>query len=571
MKKNILISSIFGVSALVAFAQDATPTYDLYYDKVISDTAPQAEYISGYTGTKTFTKTVDKVVVSEETEEVSQEGISYKYKDAEGNEQTYTGALGANTDVNLNVTIAEGTDVSLYNNKTLFKVNETNVSKNITGGTEKTVYNIPALTLGNLTFNIDSKTGNSATFKLLEPYSNPLTLESFNINLTTATTTNSIAFDVNTGTNYPLAVNKDVIVTYDSDSVLLHNMALNFKYCSQMTVGGDFIVSNKTGKVELDIGSMGASWSSKGFVVEGVLSLNSKAGTKSYLKIATGNWSGTRRTLGGLDVAHDGVLLFAVQSGSAYNGENGRVVNLTFTNSDSHEFVGSIAQTANSSGHKFNITMNAADAANGRQILRFDEYIDAETSYKDAGDLFNNIIVNSGRLDIGMHANGMYAKSFALNGVDATFSSTSTVANEEIGMSTFGVATLTKGTLVFDYSIDANDSIAINDALTVANASDITITLQEIDGSDIKTWLQDEGMDSITFDIITFGSTNLTEESIANINVVSSNGMDTVLSAIKTDGVITGIQATIAVPEPATVAGIFGLFALAFVAYRRRK
>ena len=136
---------------------------------------------------------------------------------------------------------------------------------------------------------------------------------------------------------------------------------------------------------------------------------------------------------------------------------------------------------------------------------------------------------------------------------------------------------------MFDYSIDeGNDLIVISsddnlDAtitnegkFIVSNLNDTKIVLES--ENDIKAWL--ESGDTIDpFTIITFEGTNLTSEQIANLNVDAGEGLNAILSAIETDGVITGIQATItlAVPEPATVAGIFGALALAFAIYRRRK
>ena len=538
MKKSILISSIFGVSALVAFAQDATPTYDLYYDRVISTTTPTTDNLASFT----------------DANDVVHSGITYKYKDSNGVEQSYTGELGANTNITLNITEAEGFS-GTYSNSLLFNYGNS------------TTLNEP-LTLGNLKYYIN--TSSASSYRLLGQYADPLTVKSLEVELDSKSPTvnNFVQLSFNTTANSSIFVENDFTVR--NTGTKYWNMRVTFNYCGTISVGGDFIVSNDKGKVELEAGSTGWKWGH--FTIGGALKIETAAGNYALWKYSTGNWEDTKRNLGGLDVAHSGVIALEANSDTATS----MTSSLTFTNASTHEFVGSIVRLSTAVPHNLNITMNATDATNGRQILRFDEYIGKSGSglnekYEDAKEVLNNIVVNSGRLDIGMHANGMYAKSLALNGADAVFSSTALMTNEEIGYTNFASANLTKGTLVFDYSIDANDTIAINDALTVANASDITIILQEIDGFDIKTWLQDEGMDSFSFDILSFESTNLTEESIADINVVSSNGMDAVLSAIKTDGVITGIQATIAVPEPATVAAIFGAFALAFVAYRRRK
>ena len=547
MKKSILISSIFGVSALVAFAQDATPTYDLYYDRVISTTTPTTDNLASFT----------------DANGVVQSGITYSYKDANGVVQSYTGELGANTNITLNITEAEGFS-GTYSTSLLFNYGNS------------TTRNEP-LTLGNLKYYIN--TSSASSYRLLGQYADPLTVKSLEVELDSKSPTvnNFVQLSFNTETNSSIFVENNFTVR--NTGTKYWNMRVTFNHCGTISVGGDFIVSNDKGKVELEAGATGWEWS--GFTVGGVLKLETAAGNYAWWKFASSNWYNTKRTLGGLDVAHDGVIGIDTIRDEKKT-ETSIVSNLTFTNSSKHEYVGSLAEVKVDLPHLLNVTMNATDATNGRQILRFEEYVyrsGLNSNYEDAKDVLNNIVVNSGRLDLGMHTNGMFARNLTLNGENAVFSSTALMTNEEIGYTNFASANLTKGTLVFDYSIDANDTININKngvegatgALTVANASDITIILQEIDGSDIKTWLQDEGIDSFSFDILSFESTNLTEESIADINVVSSNGMDAVLSAIKTDGVITGIQATIAVPEPATFAAIFGAFALAFVAYRRRK
>ena len=295
---------------------------------------------------------------------------------------------------------------------------------------------------------------------------------------------------------------------------------------------------------------------------------------ESRIIIQASNYNETNIAIGGLNNSYQTVL--AVQAANAKD------VNLRFTNSESYDaLVSFMIRDTNETG-KFNITMDATQTK-GKQTLRFGTHDDSK--FIDNVNVTNRNIsdveVLNGTLEIGMYE-GMRANSLYVYGDNAAFSSTSNTEGK-IGNSYFTTVELGKGELVFDYSIDeGNDLIVISsddnlDAtitnegkFIVSNLNDAKIVLES--ENDIKAWL--ESGDTIDpFTIITFEGTNLTSEQIANLNVDAGEGLSAILSAIETDGVITGIQATItlAVPEPATVAGIFGALALAFAIYRRRK
>lgn len=293
---------------------------------------------------------------------------------------------------------------------------------------------------------------------------------------------------------------------------------------------------------------------------------------ESRIIIQASNYNETNIAIGGLNNSYQTVL--AVQAANAKD------VNLRFTNSESYDaLVSFMIRDTNETG-KFNITMDATQTK-GKQTLRFGTHDDSK--FIDNVNVTNRNIsdveVLNGTLEIGMYE-GMRANSLYVYGDNAAFSSTSNTEGK-IGNSYFTTLEFAKGTLVFDYSIDGeNDKIAISsdDSVVIENEGKFIVSSLENtkivleSENDIKAWL--ESGDTIDpFTIITFEGTNLTSEQIANLNVDAGEGLNAILSAIETDGVITGIQATItlAVPEPATVAGIFGALALAFAIYRRRK
>ena len=311
--------------------------------------------------------------------------------------------------------------------------------------------------------------------------------------------------------------------------------------------------------------------------IGGIVNLNVSNPTtdKSGLYFRGSGYKATNVSIGGLTSTNLAILGVQI--------ENAMDVNLTFTNSEAYDVQTAFVHSINNTTGKFNIIMNASDVK-GKQTLRFNYLGGGQTSIagmKATDHNINNVTVSNGTLVIGMY-DGLHGDTLKIDGENAAFSSTS-IYSGNIGNAYFSTINFVKGTLVFDYSIDeGSDLIVISsddnlDAtitnegkFIVSNLNDTKFVLQS--ENDIKAWLESgEALDAFT--IITFEGTNLTSEQIANLNVDAGEGLSAILSAIETDGVITGIQATItlAVPEPATVAGIFGALALAFAIYRRRK
>lgn len=92
-------------------------------------------------------------------------------------------------------------------------------------------------------------------------------------------------------------------------------------------------------------------------------------------------------------------------------------ISLEFTNSVSSEYYGAIARGSGSPA-AFNITMNASDAENGKQVLRFSS-IEPYDYYSNAD--ISNVTVERGELSLGMHS-GMKGDLLQVSGAGAVFS-----------------------------------------------------------------------------------------------------------------------------------------------------
>lgn len=98
---------------------------------------------------------------------------------------------------------------------------------------------------------------------------------------------------------------------------------------------------------------------------------------------------------------------------------------IEFKNSTACEWSGKFSNN----GTNLDIAMNAADSQNGVQTLRF-----SSKGYLGNTDI-NNVTVNSGRLNLGMHS-GMKGNRLSLIGSGGTFSPTG-IGGGDIGTATF--------------------------------------------------------------------------------------------------------------------------------------
>ncbi len=253
-----------------------------------------------------------------------------------------------------------------------------------------------------------------------------------------------------------------------------------------------------------------------------------------------------------------------------------RTVNLVLTNSSSYEVSGSFAMYENSQD-KLNITMSAADARNGRQILRFapaDPYWCNGKQLADAN--INNVEISSGRLDIGMH-DGMKGANLSLygysgNAADAVFSAAGLSSGQEIGRVQFDSMSFYEGTIVFDIGEVDCDFIQINGGVT-KDAPDSQIVFDiNISKDDLQIYLETLGAETIEWDLMSF-KTDDSDFGLADIILKTQAGIDGELTFLA-DGEtgLTTVQLSLGVvPEPAAAAAILGALALSIAAHRRRK
>ena len=253
-----------------------------------------------------------------------------------------------------------------------------------------------------------------------------------------------------------------------------------------------------------------------------------------------------------------------------------RTVNLVLTNSSSYEVSGSFAMHENSQD-KLNITMSAADAKNGRQILRFapaGSYWCNGMQLTDAN--INNVEISSGRLDLGMH-DGMKGNNLSLygysgNAADAVFSAAGTVYGMDIGRVQFDTMTFFEGTIVFDLGETDCDFIQINGGVTKDSPGAQIVFDINISKDDLQMYLEALGAETLEWNLMSF-KTDDSDFDLADIILKTQAGIGGELSFLADDSSgLTTVQLSLGiVPEPAAAAAILGAVALSIAAYRRRK
>ena len=455
-------------------------------------------------------------------------------------------------------------------------------------------------TINNLTYNSKIVGGIWAEKILSIGKDATANINSLNINMDwensgAGNTISSIQFNDNSVLN----IAKNVTYTDNRQNLGWGSINLNFEnsVLGTLNVGGDIEFINKTNmsniETSLNLKNM------RNVTIGGVIKSTGTTGNKK-ISLDAADWATGRdgydfnRSFGGIEADSKGIIQLNATTAASKT-------NLTFTNSGKNEFVGALitrqldnitkengTTTINSRGavtdNKLNITMNATDAKNGNQILRFGDFTnslyDTNTNNSGTYEVYgvttaNNSIatvtVVSGRLDLGM-ASAMKGEKLVLasssSAANAVFSATGTTAGSEIGKVTFGEFQGSNGTIAFDFAKDSNDFIAIEGAAT---AADLTFFIN-MTKSEFDSYLS-ESATELNYDIMSFqtedSSFNTPTLSFADSQLTGSLSLD----ADDSTG-ITTVKLTIttaAVPEPATVAAILGVAALAFAAYRRRK
>lgn len=120
------------------------------------------------------------------------------------------------------------------------------------------------------------------------------------------------------------------------------------------------------------------------------------------------------------------------------------------------------------------------------------------------------------------------------------------------------------GSIEFTIEEVAADKIEISGALSKSGDGKITIEF-DADPYDIYEWILASGSDTIEYELITFGSTDMSD---SDFTAAANLGEGVFATLLLRDNALAVQFST--VPEPAEAAAVLGLLAL-FAAARRRK
>ncbi len=204
-----------------------------------------------------------------------------------------------------------------------------------------------------------------------------------------------------------------------------------------------------------------------------------------------------------------------------------------------------------------NITMKASNAQSGYQILRI------RSGAYDATDAnLGDVIIDTGRLDLGMHSN-MKGARLSLSGTEAMFSATD-IYSSNIGTVTFDEGEWYAGKIAVDIEGElAYDKIVFNGKFDMTGSKHDMGFEFVFDAYTMRELISTGGGEFILEDVITYE----TGSSMAG-TVFEGNTSGIQWEAVFGD---TSLSVSFTVPEPAAVAAVLGAAALAFAAYRRRK
>ena len=195
----------------------------------------------------------------------------------------------------------------------------------------------------------------------------------------------------------------------------------------------------------------------------------------------------------------------------------------------------------------------------GTQNFRVSDYTKCEDATNS--NIIDTLTVKSGVFNYG--AGEYVSGSLVLEGGTFSIAAQTDAGSTapDIGIAHFGSGTLNSGTLLFDISTaDASsDKLVFSGKLTKGDGS-FGLEFQ-FDAEGMKELIESDA--AIFEDIITYESGSDIEDTV--LNGVSNGFMwEAVFGA-------TGADVTFSVPEPSEIAAVFGLCALLFAAYRRRK
>lgn len=335
---------------------------------------------------------------------------------------------------------------------------------------------------------------------------------------------------------------KNLTVKNDIDDSLKSIVAFGESSQSALTafnLGGDLnIQKNTKGDISVYFNALNVSIGGKINIASGatlVFARNTK-GLESNL------------TVGGLEGS--GTLVLGFNDASHYGSKS--VANITITNGGSWQ--GKFTKYTTHADSRLNVTMDGT----GTQNFRVSGYTECEGATNS--NIIDTLTVKSGVFNYG--AGDYVSGSLVLDG--GTFSIAAQTdagsTSPDIGIARFGSGTLNSGTLLFDIAAAATfDKLVFSGKL---NKGDGSFTLEfQFDPVAMEELVN---LDAAIFeDIITYESGSDIEGTVLN---GVSNGF-----TWEAEFGATGADVTFSVPEPSEIAAVFGLCALLFAAYRRRK
>lgn len=305
---------------------------------------------------------------------------------------------------------------------------------------------------------------------------------------------------------------------------------------SAFKVGGDLNIQKNTK------GDMNVYFNALNVSVGGKINIASGA---AFLFARNTKGVESNFTVGGLEGS--GTLVLGFDSGSYFGSKS--VANITITNGGSWQ--GEFTKYTTHADSRLNVTMDGT----GTQNFRVTGYTECEGATNS--NIIDTLTVKSGVFNYG--AGDYVSGSLVLDGGTFSIAAPSSTA-PDIGIARFGNGTLNSGAILFDIAADATfDKLVFSGKLSKGDGS-FTLEFQ----FDPVAMEELVNLDAAMFkDMITYESGSDVEGTVLN-GVSNGFAWEAVFGA-------TGADVTFSVPEPSEIAAVFGLCALLFVAYRRRK
>ncbi len=305
---------------------------------------------------------------------------------------------------------------------------------------------------------------------------------------------------------------------------------------SAFKVGGDLnIQKNTKGDMNVYFNALNVSVGGK---------INMASGTALLLARNTKGLE-SNFTVGGLEGS--GTLVLGFDSGSYFGSKS--VANITINNGGSWQ--GELTKYTTHADSRLNVTMDGT----GTQNFRVTKSTECEGATNS--NIIDTLTVKSGVFNYG--AGDYVSGSLVLDGGTFSIAAPGSTA-PDIGIARFGNGTLNSGTLLFDIAADATfDKLVFSGKLSKGDGS-FTLEFQfdPVAMEDLVN--QDAAMFE---DMITYEPGSDIEGTVLN-GVSNGFAWEAVFGS-------TGADVTFSVPEPSEIAAVFGLCALLFAAYRRRK